>query len=339
VSASEDLEKKDSLWDKLKGFFGKLGKGALKIPIIGALLGILWKFGKNLLSVGGWLLSFGKKIISAGKWLLEFGDSVLTFFKQFESVGDLLKYLKGPLTDLWEGFVELLEPFAAIIVFGSAIYGAIKGIVETAGEWKVFFKGLVDLGTGVFDLFKKLVVAGYEWVKFFVNSYPIIGKAIDFVVAPFRMFGELLMDIVHILIEGVKLIAQGFENITGWLGVGAGALGKVFSGFKKWEEKLSFTNPNAPQTATPPAVQDKTQQLRTATDMNQNATTDQMMNKQQLDLMEQQNNLLKGIKDGLDKNGAGSGTTKVEIGIKDKMLTSTVNKRDAEQAGLSGRSM
>ena len=132
-------------------------------------------------------------------------------------------------------FTNVIAP---VLVFGSAIYGAIQGIMETAGEWGKFFKGIADLGVALGSVVMK-----------FLESIPLLKYVKDTLVSVAKgifQVGKFL------LIDGpmtvMKLIAEGWKQIFGWLGIGAGKLGESMTALAKNISPDSFGSAIAPET-------------------------------------------------------------------------------------------
>jgi hypothetical protein len=135
------------------------------------------------------------------------------------------------------GRVVLEDVVAPIAVFGSAIYGAIQGIVETADEWKAFFKGIFDLGKAVSDV-----------VLSFIENNKYLKAAKDAIVSVVsELFRFVKFMVTEFPIVLMKLIAQGFKNIFGFVGLGAGGLGKELSALARKLSPTSVTDAAQPQ--------------------------------------------------------------------------------------------
>lgn len=120
-------------------------------------------------------------------------------------------------------FLDIIAP---VVVFGSALIGAIQGIWETMGEWGKFFQGIFDLGKAIGSVTLK-----------FIESIPMLKYLKDVVVylasGLFKVGKFLLIDAPMQL---MKMIAAGWKQIFGWLGVGAGKLGESMTA---WAAKIS----------------------------------------------------------------------------------------------------
>lgn len=141
-----------------------------------------------------------------------------------ESVGGVLgifRVIGGVITNV----------VAPILVFGSAIYGAIQGVLETTEEWGKFFQGIFDLSKAVGAVVLK-----------FIESIPFLKYIKDTLVA---VASGLYKVGKFLLIDGpmaiMKLIAEGWKKIFGWLGIGAGALGEQMSALAKNISPDSFS--------------------------------------------------------------------------------------------------
>jgi hypothetical protein len=125
-------------------------------------------------------------------------------------------------------FTEVIAP---VLIFGSAIYGAVQGVIETASEWGKFFQGIFDLGKAVGAVVLK-----------FIESIPFLKYIKDTLVA---VASGLYKVGKFLLIDGpltiMKLIAEGWKKIFGWLGIGAGKLGESMSALAKNISPDSFS--------------------------------------------------------------------------------------------------
>lgn len=125
-------------------------------------------------------------------------------------------------------FTEVIAP---IMVFGSAIYGAIQGVVETAGEWGKFFQGIFDLGKAVGAVVLKFIES-IPFLKYIKDTLVTIASGL------YKVGKFLLIDGPMTI---MKLIAEGWKQIFGWLGIGAGKLGESMSALAKNISPDSFS--------------------------------------------------------------------------------------------------
>ncbi len=244
----------------LKSIMGKMAGGLLsKMPVIGKFFGgaggrgpsgkksdpiytrAADNIGSGILKTAG---KFGEPILEG---LMKFLGPVTGLFEKLNTVLEYtvdygfqgLRYALGELIEpiLAMGRVVLEEVVAPILVFGSAIYGAIEGIMDTLDDWKDFFKGIFDLGKAVSDV-----------VINFVESSKYLKMAKDAIVAVvseiFR-FAKFMVTEMPIVL--MKLIAQGWAKIFGWLGIGAGSLGKEMSSIAKRFSPTSFPEDTKPE--------------------------------------------------------------------------------------------
>lgn len=143
-----------------------------------------------------------------------------------------------------EAFTRVILP---VMVFGSALWGALQGIMETAGEWGKFFQGIFDLGKAIGSVILKFMES-IPFLKYIKDTLVAVAKGLYNV-------GKFL------LIDGpmtiMKLIAEGWKQIFGWLGIGAGKLGESMSALAKniSPDSLSMV-PEGPMDGTKVAVED-----------------------------------------------------------------------------------
>lgn len=194
------------------GIGGFLGKGWYML--IGALKGPLAP-----------LISLFTKLQTVIDYTISYGFAGLRYAIT-DSLMPILKVAQTAFTDV----------IAPVLVFGSAIYGAIQGVIETADEWGKFFQGIFDLGKAVGAVVLK-----------FIESIPFLKYIKDTLVS---VASGLYKVGKFLLIDGpmtiVKLIAEGWKKIFGWLGIGAGKLGESMTGLAKSLSPDSFSM--APET-------------------------------------------------------------------------------------------
>ena len=177
----------------------------------------IWNFLKVPLAP---LVSLFTKLGTVIEYTMSYGFAGL----RYALTDSLLPILKVAQT----AFTDVILP---VMVFGSAIWGAIQGIMDTAGEWGKFFQGIFDLGKAVGAVVLK-----------FLESVPLLKYMKDTLVAVAKgiyQVGKFL------LIDGpmtiMKLIAEGWKNIFGWLGIGAGKLGESMTALAKNMSPDSFS--------------------------------------------------------------------------------------------------
>lgn len=155
--------------------------------------------------------------------------NILVFFSNIVSTG-------GSLIGQWRNLINILEVsvIGRLAMFGvaiSAIIGAFQGIMDTASEWGKFFQGIFDLGKAVGAVVLK-----------FIESIPFLKYIKDTLVA---VASGLYKVGKFLLIDGpltiMKLIAEGWKKIFGWLGIGAGKLGESMSALAKNISPDSFS--------------------------------------------------------------------------------------------------
>lgn len=120
-------------------------------------------------------------------------------------------------------FMDVILPVA---IFGSALYGAVQGFWETMGEWGKFFQGIFDLGKAVGNVVLKFVES-IPMLKYLKDILVYVGSSL------FKVGKFILIDAPMQL---MKMIAAGWKQIFGWLGVGAGKLGESMT---KWAKTIS----------------------------------------------------------------------------------------------------
>lgn len=170
---------------------------------------------------------------------------ILTLFTQTLGSGGFLAALKelpvlfGLLGEATGGVLGVFrvisgivtEVVAPIAVFGSALWGAVQGIMDTTEEWGKFFQGIFDLGKAVGAVVLK-----------FIESIPFLKYIKDTLVT---VASGLYKVSKFLLIDGpmtiMKLIAEGWKKIFGWLGIGAGKLGESMSALAKNLSPDSFS--------------------------------------------------------------------------------------------------
>lgn len=191
----------------LGGFFGggKGPKGTANDPVHVVSAGS---------SVGGMLKNSG--LLSGPIGLVKnlFGKLgvVLEYLTAYGLPG--LRYaLSDMLMPIIRSFGSVIgEVVLPVMVLGSALYGAIQGIMETSEGWAKFFGGIWDLGKAVGSVVIDLL-ASIPFVKQIADGFMTIGK--------------------FLLIDGpmklMKLIAEGWKNLFGWMGIGAGMMGDAMS--------------------------------------------------------------------------------------------------------------
>jgi len=127
----------------------------------------------------------------------------------------------GVISGAIEGIESLLTKIpgistviSEIAVFGSAITGFVSGIMATMDEWKNFFSGIFEFGKSLINLGGRLI-SGLE------EAIPILKPIIE----GLKEFAKFIFELP---VKLIKLIFEGFKNIGGWIGVGAGKLGDLF---------------------------------------------------------------------------------------------------------------
>jgi hypothetical protein len=301
-----DLEKSKQDENK-KGVLGKIGDILKKLlfspfTLLGIAAGLL---GKGFSALFSPIKTLGKLWKWAGEGLFDFAKTIFRIGK---------------------GFGEVI---AEIAVFGAAIYGFVKGILNTKEEWASFFTGIGDLAKSVWGLIKGIWNASDSVVGSFLALHP----ALDAVVQTLKDFGKFFLDLPMMLL---KTIAKGFENISGWLGIGAGMLGKTMTAASKTVDSVT-----ASISAPAPMAQkdvDKVDALRTSTDLNQQNEVAKS-SQTQVELMEQQNGIMSQILAALQKSPPGGNAQPVNVRISSDARKQgfALQKQELDAHGLAGQ--
>lgn len=158
----------------------------------------------------------------------------------FESSGLLSK----AITLAMDGFTEILAP---LVVIGSALYGAYEGIKYTIEDWKKLGEGLVDFGKSLYHSLGGIIDS-------FAKTSPILAKGVDGI-------EFVVKNILDLPLMILKMISEGWKNIFGWLGTGAGKLGGILEG---WSKGLDAPGGALPSQAGRTGATAVTQQVATA---------------------------------------------------------------------------
>jgi hypothetical protein len=197
----------------LNSLFASLG-----LPGLGSLLGALGVDAVGLATKGIGAISslpkFLKGVVGSGE-STSLGGGFLS---------GAIESIQGILTKVAQTFTEVIAP---VVVFASAISGAVTGIMETMDEWKNFFSGLWDLGKSFVGLISRLV-GNLE------DAVPILKPIIE----GLKDFASFIFKLPVTL---VKMIFEGFKNIFGWLGIGAGGLGDLFKSGAKFLDTIGVS--------------------------------------------------------------------------------------------------
>lgn len=351
-----DVEKKKQ--DEKPGVFGKIGDFLKKLlfspfTLLTAGAGLLWKAFKMLTS----------PVQTIGKLFNFFKGPLSMASEAFGSLGEILSNVAKPF----------LEIAAEIAVFGAAIFGFVKGILKTKEEWKSFFTGIFDLGKSIFNLvgavFNKVVGKIGDIINDFMAAHPAVKGFVDGVSDIAKSIGSGLADAFKNIIDGaiafgkalfelpvtlIKMIAAGWENIAGWLGVGAGMLGKTFTGLSKTVDEYtktvqtpmkpsanpSIAQPIAPGLPTPKGVDptdNRVQGLRDDIALKQQ--TDQIKNSEtQISLMQQQNGILGNMLNYFQNSQGAGADQKVQVNINSDARKQGIfmQKVETEAHGFAG---
>jgi len=185
--------------------------------MLGNAMGGLWNLIKGPLTP---LIALFSKLGTVIEYTTSYGFAGLRY-ALMDSILPILKIAQTAFTDI----------IAPVMIFGSAIWGAIQGVMETASEWGKFFQGIFDLGKAVGGVVLKFIES-IPLLKFMKDTLVTIAKGLYNV-------GKFL------LIDGpmtiMKLIAEGWKQIFGWLGIGAGKLGESMSALAKNISPDSFS--------------------------------------------------------------------------------------------------
>lgn len=237
-----------SMKDRLKGGLGAMG-GGLKRGILSSLLAAAGLPGADLIGedamdlfggMGG-LFKGGKgagTIAKTGGGLLSKIPLLGGLLGGGEAAAGAGSALAGGAAAAGEAGLGIASKIpgiglliAGLAALGAAVYGAVKGITNTLDEWKNFFKGFWDAGVSFVKLVGRAANVFGELVSGFMEGHPIIKSVWDAI----KGFAEFIIDLPVML---VKKIAEGFENIFGWMGIGAGKAGGMLGGVSKWFDSL-----------------------------------------------------------------------------------------------------
>ncbi len=251
----------------VKSVLGKVAGGLLsKMPVIGKLFG-----GKSggprgtksdpiyIRSADSMAKSLTKGAMDIVKWLrpvfgplIEFLAPVIKLFKDLSVTAEYLadygfaglRYaLSETLMPIIEGLGTVItDVVAPILVFGSAIYGAVQGIMDGMDGFKAFFQGIFDLGKAVSDVVLNFIESN-KYLMAVVEGFKSVAHGIYVVVSELFRFTKFLVTEMPVLL--MKLIAQGFRNILGFAGLGAGGAGSWMTNLAKKLSPGSFTEPDA----------------------------------------------------------------------------------------------
>jgi hypothetical protein len=227
-----------------KKLFGAAGGILSKLPVIGGMFGGRGPKGTPTDPI--YTASVGGAIGNALK-NTTFGSGAINLVKNlFSQLSVVLEYLvsygfAGLRYALSESLMPILRTFgsvfskiiAPIVVFGSAIWGAIEGIIIVADEYKKFFIGLSD-ATGAIVTMASDLFMSIPYVKDFIDG---IKTAADW----------LYTGAKFLLVDGplwiIKNIAEGFKIIFGTLGIQLGSFGKSMSDWAAAQSKGKLSTP------------------------------------------------------------------------------------------------
>jgi hypothetical protein len=166
-----------------------------------------------------------------GVLLSPFSGAIKLITTSLGFVGSLFDILMSPIKSITARLGFFGEVFLPLVVIGTALYGAFKGVMDTLGEWGTFFGGIFDMGKSLLGLTGRFLES-IPWLDQLVTA--IKDAAMFLVTLPAKILG---------------LVMEGWKNIFGWLGVGAGDIGKKMSDWSKSMDKVQFdkTNPQFPQ--------------------------------------------------------------------------------------------
>ncbi len=158
------------------------------------------------------------------------------------AAGQLTAAAQGPMGRLLGIFGKMLGPIGAITVGLTAFWGAIEGIVETSEEWGKFFHGIGSLVSALANV---------------VTNFIFTNKVISTLANGIWDVGKFL--IITIPSKLLSLIKEGWKNLFGWMGVGAGRIGEILESAAKEIDPSKYQKPEMPvglpgseQTATMP---------------------------------------------------------------------------------------
>lgn len=301
-----DIEKEKKVEEK-QGVLGKIGSMLKKLlmspfTLIAGAASLLWK-GLSAL-------------FSPLKTLRAIFSGVSSFLE-----GPFGKALKG----FGRGFGELL---AEVAVFGSAIYGFVKGIIATKEEWGEFFTGIGDIAKSVWGLMKSLFSSATGGI---FDSLLAANPVLDSFVTALKGVAEFLLNLPMLLL---KTIASGFENIAGFLGIGAGMAGKAMSAFSKTIDSVTATVAKPADTTAKP--DNRVQGLRDGMAVQQQ-TDSLKSSEQQVSLMQENNGLLNQLLGTMAKAPPGGQSVSVVIGSDARKQGIALEKQELDMHGLSAQ--
>lgn len=167
--------------------------------------------GENILAMFGFL---GADLFKV-RWL-----EILSVLKNAGS------FLRVGISGISNLIGTIARVWAPLVVIGAAVYGAFKGIFETSEEWKKFFSGIFNLAKAVVGKVIDVIL-----------SFEPLKQIVDLVAEGFGMLADAIVSLL-------KMIAEGWEKIAGWIGIGAGKLGETFQG---WADQLAGKKKEQPK--------------------------------------------------------------------------------------------
>lgn len=194
--------------------------------IANGMSGMLGKAGASILTtVGGFLPGPIKAVLELFSQTL--GQSgFIAALKEIPTLFGLLSESVGGVFAAFRMIAGVVSTIiSAFVVFGSALYGAVEGIMLTADEYGKFFQG-------IFDLTKAIGGIVFDWLGIGQKT-GAIGKALD---TGLLFFKEV---VIGTMMDIVKNIAEGFKILLGTFGIQLGSWGTSLSKFSKQ------LNPNA----------------------------------------------------------------------------------------------
>lgn len=230
----------------IKALFSKLGGVLSKIPILGKLFGGGRDGGgpKGTRSDPMYIKDVDKGMTAGVGLLQKFSpsavlDTAIAFLKRqivqlalvFELGGG---GISGAITLIRTVLTSAVQKFAIVGTMVAAIMGSIQGIIETSDEWGKFFSGLTNLAKAVFD-----VTANFVQNNEFLKA---VGEAIVKVAS--GIYDTAKFIVVDIPMKLFNLIKEGWKNIFGWMGIGAGKLGETMDSLAKQISPDTFKKPD-----------------------------------------------------------------------------------------------
>lgn len=195
---------------------------------------------KGLVGGGGGMAAFGEQMSRTGDAVKDFAASLLPTVRElgtqfagaFAQVGTLIS---GTLLPAFRQMLPVIAPVARFLLemFGSAVVGFIKGVVQAV-------KGFANVITGTISLFKALIKG--DWSQAWASVKQIVRGAADAVIgivkawlnfgilAIFRAVGKKLLGSWKVLWDGLKSLgARATAGIQALISRAFGAIAGLFT--------------------------------------------------------------------------------------------------------------